>query len=96
MQYALTTVTITKGFKVWKEMADNAKKEMDDISMKILIAATDVNDETKLYAIIEYADLEAVKEFMSRADVEEIRKNAGVLTETTTMTLLNEPRLDFD
>ena len=89
------TVTITKGFQVWKDMVDGSKEDMEKLGMKMVFAATEANDDTKLHVIMEVESLEVAKELASRPDIVERRKSAGVLVETTKMVPLNKPRIDL-
>ncbi len=85
------TVTITRGFSVWKAMVDSSKAEMEELGMRILFAATEANDDTKLHVIMEFDSMEAAQELSSRPEIVERRKSAGVLVETSVMTPLSDP-----
>lgn len=93
--YIYGTVTITKGFQVWKDMVDNSKKDMNKLGVKMLFAATEKNDDTQLHVIMEVESMEVAKEISTRPDIIERRRNAGVLVETTKMVPLGEPRIDM-
>ena len=95
MVYVHGTVTITKGFDTWRTMVEGSKAEMDSLGMKVLFAATEADDDTKLHVIIQFPDMETAKTFSTREDVTEKRREAGVLVETTVMTPLAEPMINI-
>ena len=68
---------------------------MEYLGMKVLFAATEANDDTKLHVIIQFPDMETAKTFSTREDVTEKRREAGVLIETTVMTPLAEPMVNI-
>ena len=88
--YIQASVTITKGFQVWKDMIDGMSEEMAQAGMKLIFAAVEANDDTKLHVITEFKSMDVAKEFMARPEIEERRRNSGVLTETTVMIPLGE------
>ena len=90
--YVQASVTITKGFQVWKDMIDGMSEEMAQAGIKLIFAAVEANDDTKLHVITEFRSMDAAKEFMARPEIEKRRRNAGVLTETTVMIPLGEAR----
>jgi hypothetical protein len=89
------TVTITKGFDTWRTMVEGSQAEMDLLGMKVLFAATEANDDTKLHVIMQFPDMETAKTFSTREDVTAKRREAGVLVETTVMTPLAEPMINI-
>ncbi len=89
------TVTITKGFQVWKDMVDSSKKEMEKVGIKMLFAATEASDDTQLHIIMEVESMEIAKQISTDPEVIERRRSAGVLVETTKMVPLSEPRIDM-
>ena len=95
MIHVYGTVTITKGFDTWRTMVEASQAEMDSLGMKILFAATEANDDTKLHVIIQFPDMETAQTFSTREDVTEKRREAGVLVETTVMTPLAEPMINI-
>jgi len=90
--YVQSSVTITKGFQVWIDMIDGISEEMAQAGIKLIFAAVEANDDTKLHVIMEFKSMDAAKEFVARPEIEERRRNAGVLTETTVMIPLGEAR----
>ena len=93
--YIYGTVTITKGFKVWKDMVDRSKEEMEKIGVKMLFAATEANDDTQLHVIMEVESMEVAKEISTDPEIIERRRSAGVLVETTKMVPLAEPIINM-
>ena len=72
-------------------MVDSSKAEMEELGMRILFAATEAKDDTKLHVIMEFDSMEAAQEVSSRPEIVERRKSAGVLVETSVMTPLSDP-----
>ena len=70
-------------------------EELEQIGVRIVFAATEVDDPTKLHTIIAFKSVEAFQEFKSRSDILEKRKNSGVLIETSMAVKLSEPRIDI-
>ena len=95
MVYVHGTVTITKGFDTWRTMVEGSKAEMDSLGMKVLFAATEADDDTKLHVIIQFPNMDAAKMFSTNEEVTEKRRKAGVLIETTVMTPLAEPMINI-
>ena len=90
--YVQGSVTITKGFQVWKDMVDGMSEEMAQAGVKFIFAAVEANDDTKLHVILDFKSMDVAKEFMARPEIEERRRNAGVLIETTVLIPLGEAR----
>jgi len=93
--YIYGTVTITKGFQVWKDMVDSSKEEMEKVGLKMLFAATEANDDTQLHVIMEVESMEVAKNISTDPEIIERRRSAGVLVETTKMVPLAEPRIEL-
>lgn len=93
--YIYGTVTITKGFQVWKDMVDSSKEEMEKVGLKMLFAATEENDDTQLHVIMEVESMEVAKNISTDPEIIERRRSAGVLVETTKMVPLAEPRIEL-
>ena len=70
MIHVYGTVTITKGFDTWRTMVEGSQAEMDSLGMKVLFAATEANDDTKLHVIMQFPDMETAKTFSQKRDFE--------------------------
>ena len=60
----LVKVNISKGFKVWSEMAKSLEPEMNKVGAKMIWAGTNP-DETEIYAVTEMQDPSQMKTLVS-------------------------------
>ena len=72
MPSILVTVKISKGFKIWTEMAKSFEDEMPAEGAKIIWAAANP-DETEIYCMMDVPDPDFMKTFGERPDVRKTR-----------------------
>ena len=56
-------ITITKGFKTWKEMVYAQDGKLKEHGIKIIFAGTQKDDPTKLHVIMQFPNMEALQAF---------------------------------
>ena len=84
MPSMLVTVKISKGFKIWTEMAKSFEDEVGEKGAKIVWAAANP-DETSVYVMMDVPDPEFMKTFGERPDVVKRREEAGADVSSTTI-----------
>ena len=80
----LVTVKISKGFKVWTDMAKSLEKEAGEQGAKVIWAGTNP-DETSIYVMMDVPDPEFMQTFGLRPDVKKAREEAGADVSSTTV-----------
>ena len=86
----LVKVNISKGFKVWSEMAKSLEPEMNKVGGKMIWAGTNP-DETEIYAVTEMQDPSQLKTFGERPDIAKLREEGGAdVSSTTVITQIGE------
>ena len=84
MPSMLVTVKISKGFKVWTDMAKSLEKEAGEQGAKVIWAGTNP-DETSIYVMMDVPDPEFMQTFGLRPDVKKAREEAGADVSSTTV-----------
>ena len=84
MASMLVTVKISKGFKVWTDMAKSLEKEAGEQGAKVIWAGTNP-DETSIYVMMDVPDPEFMQTFGLRPDVKKAREDAGADVSSTTV-----------
>ena len=54
-------ITITKGFKMWKEIVYAQDRKLKEHGIKIIFAGTQKDDPTKLHVIMQFPNMEALQ-----------------------------------
>ena len=54
-------ITITKGFKTWKEMVYAQDGKLKEHGIKFVFAGTQKDDPTKLHTVMQFPNMEALK-----------------------------------
>tara|TARA_A100001011_G_scaffold205861_1_gene213986 strand:- start:568 stop:849 length:282 start_codon:yes stop_codon:yes gene_type:complete len=80
----LVTVNISKGFKIWKEMAKSLNPEMQKVGVRMVWAGTNT-DESQVYMVVDMQDPAQMKTFGEREDVARARTEAGADVASTTV-----------
>ncbi len=80
----LVTVNISKGFKIWKEMAKSLNPEMEKVGVRMVWAGTNT-DESQVYMVVDMQDPAQMKTFGEREDVARARTEAGADVASTTV-----------
>jgi hypothetical protein len=80
----LMTINISKGFKVWSEMAKSLEPEMNKVGAKMVWAGANP-DESAVFVVMEMQDPSQIKTFGERPDIAKRREEAGADVTSTTM-----------
>ena len=86
-------ITITKGFKTWKEMVYAQDRKLKEHGIKFVFAGTQKNDPTKLYTVMQFPNIEALQAFKENKELTEKRKEAGAIIESAVMTPISDEYL---
>ena len=83
-------ITITKGFKTWKEMVYTQDKKLKKHGIKFVFAGTRKDDPTKLYTVMQFPNMEALQAFRDDKELTEKRREAGAVIESAVMTPISD------
>ena len=83
-------ITITKGFKTWKEMVYAQNGKLKEHGIKFVFAGTQKDDPTKLHTVMQFPNIEALQSFRDDKELTEKRKEAGAVIESAVMTLISD------
>ena len=83
-------ITITKGFKTWKEMVYAQEEKIKEHGIKFVFAGTQKDDPTKLHTIMQFPNMEALQAFKDDKELAEKRSEAGAVVESAVMILISE------
>tara|TARA_B100000902_G_scaffold62477_1_gene69429 strand:- start:325 stop:504 length:180 start_codon:yes stop_codon:yes gene_type:complete len=50
----LTTISLSKGFKAWKEMVHASEDKLKEYGMTFIFAGTEADDDSKLHTVIHF------------------------------------------
>ena len=78
----LVTISISKGWETWSEMAKGLEPQMNEVGSKILWAGCNA-DETAVYVLVEMKDPSYIKSFGEREDIVAIREAGGADVSST-------------
>ena len=78
----LVTISISKGWETWSEMAKGLEPKMNEVGSKILWAGCNA-DETAVYVLVEMKDPSYIKSFGEREDIVAIREAGGADVSST-------------
>jgi len=86
-------ITITKGFKTWKEMVYAQNEKLKEHGIKFIFAGTQKNAPTKLHTVMQFPNMEALQAFKDDKQLTEKRREAGAVIETAVMTPISDEHL---
>ncbi len=86
-------ITITKGFKTWKEMVYAQDKKFKEYGMKFIFAGTQKDDPSKLHTVMRFPNMETLQAFKEDKQLTEKRREAGAVIESAKMTPISEEYL---
>ena len=86
-------ITITKGFKTWKEMVYAQDAKLKELGIKFVFAGTQKDDPTKLYTVVQFPTMEALQAFKDDKGLAEKRREAGAVVECAVMTPISDEYL---
>ena len=86
-------VTITKGFKTWKEMVYDQDEKLKKHGIKFIFAGTQKDDSSKLHTVMQFPNMEALQAFKDDKELAEKRREAGAVIETAVMTPISDEYL---
>jgi hypothetical protein len=69
-------ITITKGFKTWKEMVYAQDGKLKEHGIKFIFAGTQKDDPTKLHTVMQFPNMEALQAFRDDKELTEKRKRS--------------------
>ena len=79
----LVTINISKGWKIWSQMAKGLEPRMNEVGSKILWAGCNA-DETAVYVLVEMKDPSFLKSFGEQEEIVAIREAGGADVSSTT------------
>ena len=88
-----TTIEITKGFQVWKDMVKESGGKMKEYGMTMICVGPQADDETKLHGVLHFESMEHLKKFQADEELTQRRIDAGVKVETGTFTPVSDAAL---
>ena len=50
----VTTISLSKGFKAWKEMVHASEDKLKEYGMTFVFAGTEADDDSKLHTVIHF------------------------------------------
>ena len=86
-------ITITKGFKTWKEMVYAQDGKLKEHGIKFVFAGTQKDDPTKLHTIMQFPNMEALQAFKDDKELAEKRREAGAVLESAVMIPISDEHL---
>ena len=86
-------ITITKGFKTWKEMVYAQDAKLKEHGIKFVFAGTQKDDPTKLYTVMQFPNMEALQAFRDDKALTEKRREAGAVIESALMIPISDEYL---
>ena len=78
-------ITITKGFKTWKEMVYAQDEKLKEHGIKFIFAGTQKDDPSKLHTVMQFPNMEALQAFRDDKQLTEKRREAGAVIESAVM-----------
>tara|TARA_A100001015_G_C14639816_1_gene574996 strand:- start:21 stop:290 length:270 start_codon:yes stop_codon:yes gene_type:complete len=86
----IMNVEIKEGYEKWKKLFLSVEDIRQKYGMKVLAYGHPVDNENKIYQVIEAPSMEAVKEAMQDKEIAKLRTDAGVDLETQQVIFLTE------
>jgi len=84
------TITISKGWKTWRDMVFGGKEMMTAMGVSIVFAGTQKDDATKLHVVMRFEAMDGFKKFRSDEALTQRRKDAGAMIETGVHTVISD------
>ncbi len=82
-------IDLSKGFEPWKKMFFQNEKRLNEHGGSLLFAGTEKENDNKLTIILKFNNPEGLNKFLSDEDLKKTRSEAGVLLETTVLTVMS-------
>ena len=86
-------ITITKGFKTWKEMVYAQDAKLKEHGIKFVFAGVQKDDPTKLHTVMQFPNMEALQAFKDDKELAEKRIEAGAVLESAVMIPISDEYL---
>ena len=86
----VTTISLSKGFKAWKEMVHASEDKLKEYGMTFIFAGTEADDDSKLHTVIHFESEEHLQRFHQDEELTRRRAEAGAIVETGTFTLISD------
>ena len=86
-------ITITKGFKTWKEMVYAQDEKLKERGIKFIFAGTQKDDPSKLHTVMQFPNMESLQAFKNDKQLAEKRREAGAVIESAVMTPISDEYL---
>ena len=86
-------ITITKGFKTWKEMVNAQYEKLKEYGIKFVFAGTQKDDPSKLHTVMQFPNMEALQAFKNDEQLAEKRREAGAVIESAVMIPISDEYL---
>ena len=83
-------ITITKGFKTWKEMVYAQDGKLKEHGIKFVFAGVQKDDPTKLHTVMQFPNMQALQ---ADKELAEKRKEAGAVLESAVMIPISDEHL---
>ena len=80
----VTTISLSKGFKAWKEMVHASEDKLKEYGMTFIFAGTESDDDSKLHTVIHFESEAHLQRFHQDEELTRRRAEAGAIVETGT------------
>ena len=91
--YVMLTQKLSKGFKSWKDMVHENKSKLEGFKGKIIFAGSQADDDNSMVVLMHYESKDGLMAFKNDEELIKARQEAGALTETTQLTIMNDDAL---
>ena len=75
----VTTISLSKGFKVWKEMVHASEDKLKEYGMTFIFAGTEADDDSKLHTVIHFESEMHLQRFQQDEELTRRRAEAGAI-----------------
>ena len=86
----VTTISLSKGFKAWKEMVHASEDKLKEYGMTFIFAGTEADDDSKLHTVIHFESEMHLQRFQQDEELTRRRAEAGAIVETGTFTSISD------
>ena len=86
----VTTISLSKGFKAWKEMVHASEDKLKEYGMTFIFAGTEADDDSKLHTVIHFESEAHLQRFHKDEELTQQRAEAGAMVETGTFTSISD------
>ncbi len=86
----VTTISLSKGFKFWKEMVHASEDKLKEYGMTFIFAGTEADDDSKLHTVIHFESEAHLQRFHKDEELTQRRAEAGAMVETGTFTPISD------